>query len=232
MPKPDTPPPFARKLDRAAFHIGEMQRAIDSHLNSQWYTQDLYQRPDGTWHLKFSYQDPPTDLSTLLGDAIHNMRAALDLLAVWLVERNNQNAADVYFPFAGCAQDLDEMISRSKFHRAGQANVAILRSLQPYKGGNLMLRAVHDLDIQDKHRALIPHLTVISTGAIGHRPKVEGDYSQGIVFVPDLSVPPKATFNFPKNCASPETEIIPTLWNMHATVADAVARFLGAYQQP
>jgi hypothetical protein len=61
----------------------------------------------------------------------------------------------VYFPFCESKEDLPEMIKRRSFHKAGEAAVALLHEFAPYRGGNIALRAIHDLDIQDKHTSII-----------------------------------------------------------------------------
>jgi len=99
---------------------------------------------------------PPDELALVLGDAIHNLRTALDLLAGDLVRRNRKNATGVYFPFAKSESDLDKQIRNKKFGRAGQAAVSLLRKLAPYRGGNEELRGLHELDIMDKHQLIIP----------------------------------------------------------------------------
>jgi hypothetical protein len=54
------------------------------------------------------------------------------------------------------------MIRVRDFHRAGDQAVELLRGLKPYHGGNAALRAIHDLDIQDKHTSLIVAITMAS----------------------------------------------------------------------
>ncbi len=91
----------------------------------------------------------------IIGDAIHNLRAALDLMASELARRNGASDKDVYFPFAASADDLDAAIKARCFHKAGPASVKLLKeSIHPYRGGNDTLCAVHDLDIQDKHTGI------------------------------------------------------------------------------
>jgi hypothetical protein len=98
----------------------------------------------------------PCHLSVIIGDVIHNLRAALDLLASDLVLMVGGNTKDVYFPFSNDADGFEEMIKKRHFDHAGEDIVGIVRSLKPYKGGNDLLRALHDLDITDKHKTLIP----------------------------------------------------------------------------
>ncbi len=47
--------------------------------------------------------------------------------------------------------------------RASPEAVRLLRSLKPYAGGNEALRAIHDLDIQDKHKEPIAILSAVTT---------------------------------------------------------------------
>ena len=103
------------------------------------------------------YEKPvPTELATIIGDAIHNLRSTLDILASDVVRLNGQSNQGVYFPFAQRAADLDRQIKDKKFNRAHPDAVKLLRSFKPYPEGNKLLRALHELDIQDKHQALIP----------------------------------------------------------------------------
>src|SRR5215213_6267152 len=92
----------------------------------------------------------------IAGDAIHNLRTSLDLMASELARLNGQPDADVYFPFAASADKFEGVIKSRNFDRAGDDAVALLRTFAPYRGGNELLRALHDLVIQDKHKTLVP----------------------------------------------------------------------------
>jgi hypothetical protein len=125
---------------------------------------------DGKLVIKVDWAAIPDDPGAILGDCIHNLRTSLDLMACELVRSVNGNDNRVYFPFSHSEDDLDLVIKEKNFHRAGQDAVELVKSLKPYRGGNQMLRAMHDLDIEDKHKALI----VTATGA---SIAVEGAYS-------------------------------------------------------
>jgi hypothetical protein len=97
-----------------------------------------------------------TDLpGAIVGDAVHNMRTALDLMASELVRLKQLSDNGVYFPFSDTPARLDESIKSKNFHKAGEDAVALLKSFSPHRGGNEALRALHDLDIRDKHKALV-----------------------------------------------------------------------------
>jgi hypothetical protein len=120
----------------------------------------------GTPELHLLIVLPPEHLGAIIGDIVHNLRAALDLVAcdmVRAVEGKDANVAEVSFPFCKGAEDLERRIRECQFHRAGDRAVHVLRGLKPYRcGGDADLRAVHDLDRQDKHRSLILAKTTVS----------------------------------------------------------------------
>jgi hypothetical protein len=98
----------------------------------------------------------PDHISTVFGDIIHNLRSSLDIAACELVRAVKKSDKKVYFPFSSSEAELDKQIGDKNFRRAGTMATALLKSLQPYSGGNIPLRAIHDLDLQDKHHRLIP----------------------------------------------------------------------------
>lgn len=227
MNTPPRPSPPARKLHRAAMHIQALETAIAEYSRSDWYKEQSRQLPDGNFHIQLEFREPPDDIGAIVGDVVHNLRAALDLLAVDLVERNGGNAKNVYFPFADSADALEKMILTRGFHRAGKVSMDRLRSLRPFKGGNVLLRALHDLDIQDKHRSLIPVLSEVSTSAVSVRPRIEGDLSSGLVAEIVRSQPPAARFLFPADSALAGQPIVEALWQLHEVVSHAVDLLAG-----
>jgi hypothetical protein len=104
----------------------------------------------------------PQFLSAIIGDTVHNLRTALDLLACDLVRLNGRSVRGVYFPFCEKASDLSTVIKDRNLHRAGDDIIRAIKHLQPYKGGNIALRSIHDMDIADKHQALLPVIGAVS----------------------------------------------------------------------
>lgn len=144
------------KLARASEHARAVGGMIDDYLisNPIRIKEDVI----GNYiHFEMTLlSNPPEMLSPTIGDAIHNLRTSLDLLAGDLVAMNGGNSKGVYFPFAENADELETQINKRKVCRASDEVVDLIRSMKPYKGGNHTLRAVHDLDIQDKHTGIIP----------------------------------------------------------------------------
>jgi hypothetical protein len=152
---------------------------------------------------------PPEHLGAIIGDIVHNLRAALDLTACDMIraaEGKDANVDRAYFPFCQGAEDLDDMIRARQFHRAGERAVQVLRGLKPYRGGNAALRAIHDLDIQDKHTSPILAKTTVSIPIV--RTVDNHGTITRIAFGPNLS---KITVVFPPGSVLAGQEIIPTL---------------------
>jgi hypothetical protein len=105
--------------------------------------------------LKIDFKEINPDVLAALGDAIHNMRTALDLMASELARINGKSDKNVYFPFAHSKENFPDQIKSKNFQRAGNDAVALIKQFEPYSDGNKMLRAIHDLDNQDKHSAIL-----------------------------------------------------------------------------
>ena len=82
--------PFAAskiKLKRANQHIAELERVLEEHFvaNPPSFAYTEAANPDVQFNL--SAVGPPECVGAIVGDVVHNLRAALDLMAVGLVEK-------------------------------------------------------------------------------------------------------------------------------------------------
>ncbi len=146
------------KIERAKRHIQELSNGIVDYLKARPFRVVVEKDPNSPnhlWTLRVK-NEVPCHLSAIIGDAIHNLRASLDLLASDLVSMAGGSTKNVYFPFGDDADGFEEMIKKRHLDQAGDDVVEMVRSLKPYKGGNELLRTIHDLDITDKHKTLIP----------------------------------------------------------------------------
>lgn len=150
--------PFAAprvKIARAEQHTEELRAEIESYLGRKPMVAAISISEQRVYALTVLWREEmPLMLAAIAGDAIHNLRGALDIMANDVVALGGAVPDGVYFPFARSAEDLEEMIRR-RFRRASDDAKELIRALQPYPGGNAMLRALHDLDIQDKHLGII-----------------------------------------------------------------------------
>lgn len=103
---------------------------------------------------------PAKHTPTVLGDALHNLRASLDHAYCVLIEANGHTPTDFSrFPFSA---DWNSMKGSIQGHIAlGHGPSAtvidyIETEVQPYPGGKHKLFDLHRLDIADKHQTILP----------------------------------------------------------------------------
>lgn len=212
------------KLDRARTHIDELDRLIAEHHAEYPAVVDARYGDSGSLaHLGVHVKALPRSVSALIGDAVHNLRASLDILAVQLVNDASPGARNVHFPFAVNAEQLEAMIVSKRFDRAGPDAVALLRKWRPFTGGNADLRGLHDLDIRDKHNAIIPVTTLIAT------PEVAADTTDldaGIVRIKLVEgSSPTIGEVFPEDTPFAGGEIVGTLRRLHEMTTAILAEF-------
>ena len=149
------------KVDRAKQHIHDLKVARERFLaeeparfatkfDSQTGEELLY-----ITHLR----PPPAAFGLMAGDAIHNLRSALDHLAWQLVLANGQTPGNqTAFPIFDDAARYQA--GRNRYIQGmAQSAVDAIDATKPYKGGNDALWVLHRLDIADKHHALLTTLT-------------------------------------------------------------------------
>lgn len=153
--------PFAEpllKLDRAKHHISDLNGKIDAYLALCPFKLFIVQSPEiGQRQFRIK-TDPaiPTEFALIIGDAVHNLRAALDLMIFGLIGDLASNPENIFFPFCKDTDAMESAITGRQIQLAGNRIVGAIRSLEPYPAGKHGLYAIHDMDICDKHRLLMP----------------------------------------------------------------------------
>jgi hypothetical protein len=146
------------KVDRAKKHVQGLEAKIAAFLQGHPYALVMEQEPEARDQIyRIRIRKPIPDCwAGMVGDAIHNLRSALDLLAVALVIANghtNRGAiSETYFPIGADKK----FFSTKKIRRASPAAIRIIERLKPYKGGIDDFWRLHQMDILDKHSLLIP----------------------------------------------------------------------------
>ena len=149
------------KIERAKHHIDDLNGQAEAYACQR--PLRVYRSTDGKTN-KVSYVvknkiPVPRSLALVIGDAVHNLRSALDLLAFALVGDKCPTPGQqrqVQFPFSTSADRLEATINSRHINRAGEKVVREIMKLKPYPDGNEMLQAIHDLDLADKHKLIIP----------------------------------------------------------------------------
>lgn len=118
----------------------------------------------------------PRHTPTLIGDAVHNLRAALDHAWCELIQANGQTpGSQSYFPFHPEIDQLkstlegQEQQTDAKKPPLPKSSVVrcIIDEIQPAKdGAGKRLYAIHTLDRADKHSVLLPASSAVQVGDI------------------------------------------------------------------
>ncbi|MGH8808338.1 MAG: hypothetical protein ACREX0_10710, partial [Noviherbaspirillum sp.] len=145
------------KLARASRHIAELGKLASQYLASKPFS--IYsteeQNGDLVWRVRME-RPVPLEWSAIVGDAVHNIRSALDLLAWQLVEASgSQPSRDTCFPIGQAATPPFEVALRRALQGLSPKALRFVRRLRPYGGGNRVLSQLHALDIVDKHRLVL-----------------------------------------------------------------------------
>ena len=162
------------KTERARSHIDALAIEVSSFsLSSPCYLVFDDDSDPEFKVLKLKRTRPiPENIFLITGDAVHNLRSALDHLAYELVKieiskprKKSQEhlLEDVQFPIAADINRINHAIKTNQIDKAGKLVEISLRALRPYRGGNHGLCALHDLDRIDKHRLIIPVIEVTAT---------------------------------------------------------------------
>jgi hypothetical protein len=152
------------KIKRCNEHIEELERRIKRFDDGQAYALVEQLNPDCPEKvqgiLRILKPIPPC-IPTVTGDAIHNLRSALDHLVCAAVGPDNVSTNTAFPVWRSTKQPIPvphdyRALVKGKTNGASEAFVKALNRLEPYKGGNHeALWAIDYLDITDKHRLLI-----------------------------------------------------------------------------
>lgn len=170
------------KAERAYTHFNELHQAIAAFEASKPYTTFRDLDLDGLQkHIRFRFNRLiPMHWACIVGDIIHNLRSALDLLAVDLARANghtsNSAIKGTYFPISADQEAFERGTWDARLKRFGGAGVDKIKhlapadrdriaALKPYRGGNDLLWKLHQLEILDKHTLLVPVATAMKDKA-------------------------------------------------------------------
>jgi hypothetical protein len=239
------------KVERAGHHIDQLEG-----LFGQFVRENMKRlRPERKYRALIAGQKNgpstfPKHTPTVLGDALHNLRVALDH-AYHLVAEANGATFDEWrrFPFGRDRKSLEGSINGHKQKGTTPSDkviAAILDKIQPYEAGNLGLYGLHQLDITDKHIILIPTLSQMTIRRLdlqaGSTPwRIKGvtlqiDQSKGTEFVnpvphgAKLHGDPKDSFKicFAKGQPFEGEEILATIKTLKTSTIEALDILLKA----
>lgn len=170
---------FSRKLDRALTHIDALDESIREWLDSDAYVLVEATEPETGYQVVVPKitEEPRDEWPLIIGDAIHNMRSALDHLVYALAIKGYQathtggdlppnTEKRLMFPILTASPDPKRTvekyyadIAKTQLQYVPTNAVARIQRLQPYECSAASpladpLAIINELDIIDKHRRL------------------------------------------------------------------------------
>jgi hypothetical protein len=158
------------KIERAKEHVRNLQSEISTFWGSNKYTITPEDDPEtGDEVFRFHGNlELPLNWSVIIGEALHDLRSALDHLAWQLVDAHSpgKGSKSTEFPIFDSSEKYETRV-KAKIKGASDKAIDIAKSLKAYKGGNDIF-FVHALNIIDKHRMLVTtgmaRFAIIATG--------------------------------------------------------------------
>ena len=147
------------KIERAYKHIDDLEDACKPLIGPVFKTVSLQGNAKaGNRGLHFgSMNIYSSDIPAIAGDAIHNLKSALDHLAFQLVSVGTATGIprkgrweDIQFPIAHSSEAYESRKSRY-IEGAEREAIKVIDRLKPYKDGNPALWLLYKLDNADKH---------------------------------------------------------------------------------
>jgi hypothetical protein len=157
------------KIKRANKHIAEFENCVITLPNA--YAATLAHNikiRDKTIQSAVRYHLPnaaaiQAELALVIGDAIHNLRSALDF--AWIATLAHFKIPTTNFSKFPILRTEKELRTALEERRVNIANAdlykGIVSEIKPYPGGNDDIWAIHRLDILDKHQLLIPLMHMV-----------------------------------------------------------------------
>lgn len=153
------------KIKRADKHIAEMDGILDSFHKPDSYTVREDRDPHtGQKFIEYGFAKilSGEDLALAMGDAVHNLKCALDYAWIHCIRKLHPPALRNFakFPIYPSQPELESALRGHGIQIASPTFYNLIVSeIKPYDGGD-QLWAIHRTDIWDKHRLLIPVLDV------------------------------------------------------------------------
>jgi hypothetical protein len=154
-----------KKVERAMKHIRDLNALLVGFSESDFYAVRV-EEYKGRNHvvIDFRKQFPVDDAALIIGDALHNLRSALDIMYYQAFhETSGITDHRTKFPFRDEWEELVSAIDGglkekglSDHPSAAKIRNVIVDVIQPHMTGNYPLWALHDMNITDKHQLLIP----------------------------------------------------------------------------
>lgn len=171
------------KVERARRHLDELIRR-SSPLDRALYDIIVVKISDANRDDRASQYDLvyyprqriPETFALIIGDVVHNLRAALDHLANGIITAWHPRPPDrPFFPMASKREHLvaHKFLPSIETALPGARDL-LLHKIRPANGSNESLWAFHAVDNDDKHNLILPTVTITSINNINARIGTKG----------------------------------------------------------
>ena len=150
------------KVDRAYRHINETEQVLRTFAGSGICKAVIDQDAEaGRCQIRVEVlKQLPAEIALPIGDAIHNLRTALDYVVTRIVGTGNDR---ITFPMH---EERHNLAKSGQFREVVKAfpklEFILLDEIKPYRTGNYALWALGKVDNIDKHKLLIPQFSITS----------------------------------------------------------------------
>ena len=147
------------KINRAEKHFSELSLMFRKKKPFGYFLETNCNTGERATFAKKN-KDVANEAAIIIGDILHNLRASLDH-AYWncteKFAKSDGERRNIQFPITSTEIALKDSVLPGLPSRVSEDFAIAIESLRPYRdGGNRLLCAIHDLDVLDKHKLLIP----------------------------------------------------------------------------
>jgi hypothetical protein len=145
------------KIERANQHIHDLECAMRAFRDQEPYGfgREIDPNTGDEIHRIEIRQQTPIAFSLITGDALHNLRSALDHLA-WKTHEADGGTPDnkTSFPIYDTAAEY-KAAPLAKKQKFSPRLISLFEAVQPYQSGYELIGVLHELNIIDKHHLLL-----------------------------------------------------------------------------
>jgi len=149
------------KIKRANEHIDDLETRLREFAAGDAYSLRLEPHPEDRRYVLEATIAKAVDpeFALLVGDALHNLRAALDF-SICDIEFAFTGQRSASFPVRDSMDELKTAVNGGLVRKIPPKIISLLLdTIQPCFGGNgQSVWCLHKLEIIDKHRLLLPHM--------------------------------------------------------------------------
>jgi hypothetical protein len=149
--------PAKLKIDRARSHVSELSVKVEDYISRRPLRLALTKKKGISERILRieTRENVPEEFSLISGDAVHNLRASLDIAIFTIIGSLSKKPTEVQFPVTWGAGGLSAAIEKRQISLGGEALVNFFENLKPYPGGDKYISHLNTLDIADKHKLII-----------------------------------------------------------------------------